>query len=50
MAAITVLYIAVNIFNYSRPIVAVTNNLAGLIFSRVGRRNLGIYFSNKSGP
>jgi hypothetical protein len=29
--------------------VIVTNNLAGFIFSRVGYRDLGIYFSNKLG-
>jgi len=27
----------------------VTNNLIGLIFPKVGRRDLGIYFSNKLG-
>jgi len=27
----------------------VTNNLIVFIFSRVGRRDLGIYFSNKPG-
>ena len=47
--AVTVLYVAVNIFNYSRPIIAVTNNLIGLIFSGVGHRNLGIYFGDKLG-
>ena len=41
--------VVVNIFNCSRPIVAVTNNLIGLIFSRVGYRDLGISFSNKLG-
>jgi len=49
MAVITVPYIAVNIRNYSRPVVTVTNNLAGLILSRVGRRDLGIYFGDKLG-
>jgi len=28
----------------------VTNNLIGLILSRVGYRDLGIYFGNKPGP
>ena len=37
----------VNIYNYSRLVVAVANNPIGLIFFRVGRRDLGIYFSNK---
>jgi hypothetical protein len=36
----------VNIYNYSRPVVMVTNNLIGLILSRVGYRDLGIYFSD----
>ena len=49
MAAVVVLYIVVNIFNHSRLIVAVTNNLIGLIFSGVGHKNLGMYFSNKLG-
>ena len=40
------LYIIVNISNYSRLVVTVTNNLIGLIFSRVGRRDLGIRFSD----
>ena len=39
----------VNIYNYFKPIVTVTNNLIGLIFSRVGYRDLGIYFGNKLG-
>jgi hypothetical protein len=47
MAVITVLYITVNIHNHPRPVVMVTNNLAGLILSKVGCRDLGIYFSNK---
>jgi hypothetical protein len=38
-----------NIYNYSRLVVTVANNLIGLIFSRVGYRDLGIYFSNKPG-
>ena len=47
MAVIAVPYIAVNIYNYSGPVVAVTNNPIGLIFSKVGRRDLGICFGNK---
>ena len=39
----------VNIYNYSRLVILVINNLIGLIFSRVGYRDLGIYFSNKPG-
>ena len=45
-AVIVVLYIRVNIYNYSRLVVTVTNNLAGLILSRVGYRDLGVYFSD----
>jgi len=44
---VAVLYIVVNIHNYSRLVVAVANNSAGLIFSRVGRRDLSMCFSNK---
>ena len=47
MVVITVLYIAVNIYNYSGLVVAVANNPTGLIFFRVGRRDLGICFGNK---
>jgi len=36
MAVIIVLYIAINIYNYSRLVVIVANNFIGLIFSRVG--------------
>ena len=50
MAVVVVLYIAVNIYNYSGPVVAVANNSIGLIFSRVGRRDLSICFSNKLSP
>ncbi len=49
MAVIAVPYITVNIRNYSRLVVTVTNNLIGLILSRVGRRDLGICFGNKPG-
>jgi len=50
MAAVTIPYVTVNIHNHSRPVVAVANNLAGLIFFRVGRRDLGICFGNKLSP
>ena len=36
----------VNIYNYSGLVVTVTNNLIGLILSRVGYRDLGIHFSD----
>jgi len=49
MAVIAVPYITVNIRNHSGPVVTVTNNLIGLIFSGVGRRDLGICFGNKLG-
>ena len=45
-AVIAVPYITVKIHNYSRLVVIVTNNLTGLILSRVGRRDLGIRFSD----
>ena len=47
MAVVVVLYITVNICNHFRLVVIITNNFAGLIFFRVGCRNLNIYFSNK---
>jgi len=50
MAVIAVLYIAVNIYNYSGLVISVTNNFAGLILFRVGRRDLGMCFSNKPSP
>jgi len=50
MAVVVVLYIAVNIYNHSRLVVAVANNSVGLIFSRVGRRDLGMCFGNKLSP
>ena len=50
MAVVAVLYIMVNIYNYFGLVVLVTNNLIGLIFPRVGYRDLGIYFGNKLGP
>ena len=46
IAVIIVPHIIVNIRNYSRLVVIVTNNLIGLILSRVGYRDLGIRFSN----
>jgi hypothetical protein len=49
MVVIAVSYITVNIRNYSGPVVTVTNNLTGLIFPRVSRRDLGICFGNKPG-
>ena len=50
IAVITVLYIIVNIYNYPRPVVMVTDNLAGLILFRIGCRDLSIYFGNKLSP
>ena len=47
IAAVIVLYVPVNIYNYFRLVVIVTNNLIGLILSRVGYRDLSIYFSDK---
>ena len=43
-AVVTVLYIAVNIYNYSRLVVAVANNSTGFIFFMVGYRDLGICY------
>ena len=48
--AIIGLYITVNIRNYFRLVVTVTNNLIGLILPRIGRRDLGVYFGNKLSP
>jgi len=50
IAIIIVLYVTVNVYNYSRLVVTVTNNFIGLIFSRIGRRDLGIYFGDKLSP
>jgi hypothetical protein len=47
MAVIIVPYVAINVYNYSRLVVTVANNLIGLIFPGVGRRDLGICLSNK---
>ena len=47
IAVVIVLYIVVNIYNYFRLVVAVANNPMGLIFPRVGRKDLGMCFSNK---
>jgi len=49
-AAVAVPYITVNIYNYSGLVVTVTNNLAGLILSRVGYRDLGICFGDNLSP
>ena len=46
MVVIIVLYVMVNIYNYSGLVVVVTNNLTGLILSRVGYRDLGIRFGD----
>ena len=46
IVVIVVPYVTVNIYNYSRPVVMVTNNLTGLILPRVGRRDLGIRFGD----
>ena len=45
-AVVTVPHVIVNIRNYSGPVVTVTNNLAGLVLSRVGRRDLGMRFGD----
>jgi len=50
MAVVIVLYIAVKIYNHFGLVVAVANNSAGLIFSRVGCRDLSICFGNKLSP
>jgi len=50
MAVVAVPNIAVNICNHSGPVISVTNNFTGLILSRVGRRDLGMCFSNKPSP
>ena len=47
IAVVAVLYIAVNVYNYSGLVILVTNNFIGLILSRVGRKDLGICFGNK---
>ena len=50
MAVVAVLYIMVNVHNYPRPVVTVTNNFAGLILFKIGYKDLSIYFSNKLSP
>ena len=50
MAVIAVPYITVNVHNHPKPVVTVTNNLAGLILSKIGYRDLSIYFNNKLSP
>ena len=47
MVAVTVLYVRVNIYNYFRLVITLTNNLTGLILFRIGYRGLDIYFGNK---
>ena len=46
MVVVVVPHVTVNIRNYFGPVVTVTNNPAGLILSRVGRRDLGMRFGN----
>ena len=46
IAVVIVPHVTVNIRNHFGPVVTVTNNLAGLILTRVGRKDLGIYFSD----
>ena len=46
IAVIVVPYVTVNIYNYFGLVVIVTNNLTGLVLSRVGRRDLGMRFSD----
>ena len=46
IAVIAVPHVTVNIHNYSRLVVTVTNNLTGLILARVGYRDLGIRLGN----
>ena len=50
MAAVTVPYIAVNIYNYPWPVITVANNFMGLIFSKVGCRDLGMCFGDEPSP
>ena len=46
MVVIAVPHVTVNIYNYFGLVVIVTNNLIDLILTRVGYRDLGIYFSD----
>ena len=46
---VVVLYIVINIYNYFRPVVTVADNFTGLIFLKVGYRDLSIRFCNKPG-
>ena len=48
-AVVAVLYITVNIYNYSGLVIIVINNLVGFILFRVGHKDLVIYFGNKLG-
>jgi len=47
IVVVAVPYIAVNIYNYFRPVVLIANNLIGLVFFKIGHRDLGISFGNK---
>jgi hypothetical protein len=47
IVVVAVPYIMVNVHNHTRLVVIVTNNFTGLILSKVGCGDLGIYFSNK---
>ena len=46
IVVVIVPHVTVNIYNYSGLVVAVTDNLIGLILARVGYRDLGICFGN----
>ena len=50
MVVVVILYITVNVYNHPRLVITVTNNFAGLILSKIGYGDLGIYFSNKLSP
>jgi hypothetical protein len=50
IAVVAVPYITVNVYNHSRLVVMVTNNLTGLILSKVGYGDLSICFGNKLSP
>jgi hypothetical protein len=50
MVVVAVPYIMVNARNHPRPVVMVTNNLMGLILSRVGCGDLSMCFGNKLSP
>ena len=46
IAVVVVPHVMVNIYNYSGLVVIVTNNLIGLVLSRVGCRDLGMHFGD----